>query len=81
MASNSMILHELYFDGIGAGGAPTAALAEAIGRDFGSLERWRTDGDQAKQGADHAVAFAGRFGSGTCNGGIADPRSRSTSRR
>jgi superoxide dismutase, Fe-Mn family len=43
IAANSMILHELYFDGIGAGGAPTAALAEAIGRDFGSLERWRTE--------------------------------------
>jgi len=34
IASNSMILHELYFDGLGGGGAPTATLADAITRDF-----------------------------------------------
>ena len=43
IAMNSMILHEIYFDGIGAGGAPTGALADAILRDFGSVERWRTE--------------------------------------
>ena len=43
IAMNSMILHEIYFDGIGGGGAPAGALAEAIGRDFGSVERWRTE--------------------------------------
>jgi Fe-Mn family superoxide dismutase len=42
IAMNSMILHEIYFDGIGSGGAPSAALTNAIARDFGSLERWRT---------------------------------------
>ncbi len=42
IAMNSMILHELYFDGLG-GGAPTGALAEAIGRDFGSVDRWRAE--------------------------------------
>src|SRR5450631_1967421 len=36
IAMNSMILHEHYFDGLGGGGAPTGALAEAITRDFGS---------------------------------------------
>jgi Fe-Mn family superoxide dismutase len=41
IAMNSMIFHELYFDGLGAGGDPGAALSEAIRRDFGSLERWR----------------------------------------
>ena len=41
IAMNSMILHELYFDGLGAGGDPGAALADAIKRDFGSFERWR----------------------------------------
>jgi len=43
MAMNSMILHEVYFDSLGAGGAPTGALADAIARDFGSVERWRAE--------------------------------------
>jgi superoxide dismutase, Fe-Mn family len=43
IAANSMILHELYFDGIGAGGMPSGPLADAITRDFGSLQRWRTE--------------------------------------
>jgi Fe-Mn family superoxide dismutase len=41
IAANSMILHEIYFDSLG-GGTPAGALAEAITRDFGSLDRWRT---------------------------------------
>ena len=41
IASNSMILHEIYFDGLGGGTKPSGALAEAIARDFGSLEHWR----------------------------------------
>ncbi len=43
IATNSMILHELYFDGLGDGGAPDTALREALTRDFGSLDRWRTE--------------------------------------
>lgn len=42
IAANSMILHEVYFDSLG-GGTPSAALADAITRDFGSLERWRAE--------------------------------------
>ncbi|GLR84248.1 superoxide dismutase [Bradyrhizobium iriomotense] len=42
VASNSMILHEIYFDGLGGAGGPSGALADAIARDFGSVERWRT---------------------------------------
>ena len=38
-----MILHELYFDGLGAEGEPDNALREALVRDFGSIERWRTE--------------------------------------
>jgi superoxide dismutase, Fe-Mn family len=41
IATNSMILHELYFASIGEAGRPSGALAEAITRDFGSLERWQ----------------------------------------
>ena len=41
IATNSMLLHELYFDGLGgSGGAPKGALGDAIARDFGSFERW-----------------------------------------
>jgi Fe-Mn family superoxide dismutase len=43
IAANSMILHEVYFDGLGGAGRPTGALGDAIARDFGSLERWRTE--------------------------------------
>jgi len=43
IAMNSMILHEVYFDSLGAGGLPNGNLADAIGRDFGSLDRWRAE--------------------------------------
>lgn len=43
IAANSMILHEVYFDGLGGAGKPTGALAEAIARDFGGMERWRAE--------------------------------------
>jgi Fe-Mn family superoxide dismutase len=42
IAMNSMILHELYFDGLGGGAMPSGNLAAAIARDFGSFQRWRT---------------------------------------
>lgn len=38
LASNSMILHELYFDGLGGEGEPDKELRSALIRDFGSLE-------------------------------------------
>jgi Fe-Mn family superoxide dismutase len=41
VAANSMILHEVYFDSLGGGSAPSGGLADAIARDFGSLDRWR----------------------------------------
>ena len=43
IATNSMILHEVYFDSMGGAGRPAGALADAIARDFGSLDRWRTE--------------------------------------
>jgi superoxide dismutase, Fe-Mn family len=43
IALNSMILHELFFDGLGEQSEPRAALLEAIVRDFGSFERWRAE--------------------------------------
>jgi superoxide dismutase, Fe-Mn family len=43
IAANSMILHEHYFDGLGGSARPSGALADAINRDFGSFERWRTE--------------------------------------
>ena len=43
IATNSMILHEVYFAGLGDESQPGAALAEALARDFGSLDRWRAE--------------------------------------
>ncbi|MGD9656927.1 MAG: superoxide dismutase [Methylocystis sp.] len=43
VATNSMILHEIYFAGLGEGGRPGADLAQAIDRDFGGYERWRAE--------------------------------------
>jgi len=43
IAMNSMILHELYFDGLGADGAPGGALLDSIKQDFGNFERWRSE--------------------------------------
>lgn len=43
IASNSMILHEVYFDGLGGAVGPSGALADGIARDFGSMARWRAE--------------------------------------
>lgn len=48
IATNSMLLHEVYFDGLagpseGGGGEPQGALAEALARDFGSIARWKAE--------------------------------------
>jgi len=40
---NSMILHELFFKGLGEPSEPGACLKDALGRDFGSYERWRSE--------------------------------------
>ena len=42
IASNSMILHELYFDSLVSEGKPDEDLRGALVRDFGGLERWQT---------------------------------------
>jgi superoxide dismutase, Fe-Mn family len=39
IAMNSMILHELFFDGLSEQSEPGKVLREAITRDFGSYER------------------------------------------
>ncbi len=43
IAMNSMILHELFFDGLGDQSEPGQALRDALARDFGSYERWRSE--------------------------------------
>jgi Fe-Mn family superoxide dismutase len=43
IATNSMILHELYFAGLGEESRAGAALADAIARDFGGMDRWRAE--------------------------------------
>ena len=43
IAWNSMILHELYFAGLGAPRPPGRPLATTIERDFGGEARWRAE--------------------------------------
>jgi superoxide dismutase, Fe-Mn family len=43
IASNSIILHELFFDGLGDESAPGSALKAAIEKDFGSYQRWHDE--------------------------------------
>src|SRR5262245_53985353 len=43
IATNSMLLHELFFAGLGAESGPGKELAAALHRDFGSIERWRAE--------------------------------------
>lgn len=44
IAANSMILHELYFNSLGgAGSVPAGRLADALTRDFGSVEHWAAE--------------------------------------
>ena len=43
IATNSMILHELFFAGLGEQSAPGKVLEAAIARDFGSFARWRSE--------------------------------------
>jgi Fe-Mn family superoxide dismutase len=40
IASNSMILHEIYFSGLGAS-QRSAHMSDALTRDFGSVEQWQ----------------------------------------
>jgi superoxide dismutase, Fe-Mn family len=56
--SNSVVLHELYFEGLGGSGKPGGAIAGALTSDFGSLEAWEQDFRRT------AMALAG--GSGWC---------------
>src|SRR5437868_4428489 len=43
IASNSMILHELFFASLGEESEPDGALREALIRDFGSVARWQAE--------------------------------------
>jgi superoxide dismutase, Fe-Mn family len=43
IAMNSMILHEVFFDGLGEQSEPGRVLQEALARDFGSYQRWRSE--------------------------------------
>lgn len=43
VAMNSMVLHEVFFDGLGEESQPAPDLRAALARDFGSYERWRSE--------------------------------------
>jgi superoxide dismutase, Fe-Mn family len=43
VALNSTLLHELYFASLGGDGKPTTVLSAILTRDFGSVDRWRSE--------------------------------------
>jgi superoxide dismutase, Fe-Mn family len=43
IATNSMILHELFFASLGEGGEPEGGLRDLLIRDFGSVAAWATE--------------------------------------
>lgn len=43
VAWNSMVLHEVHFDNLGATDGPDQAVRDALTRDFGSLDRWQAE--------------------------------------
>ena len=43
IALNSTLLHELYFASLGGDGQPTPEMSEALARDFGSFQQWKTE--------------------------------------
>jgi Fe-Mn family superoxide dismutase len=43
IATNSMILHEIYFASLGEESEPDGMLRDALARAFGSVDRWRTE--------------------------------------
>ncbi len=43
ITTNSMVLHELFFNGLSEESAPDAELMSVIERGFGSYERWRSE--------------------------------------
>ena len=43
IATNLMILHEIYFASLGAESAPDTTMRDALAGDFGSPERWRAE--------------------------------------
>lgn len=43
IAMNSMILHKLFFDGLGEESEPSSNLKDALAREFGSYERWKQE--------------------------------------
>jgi len=43
IATNSMVLHELYFDSLGSVGGLEGALKTALDHNFGSIDKWHAE--------------------------------------
>jgi len=43
IATNSMVLHEVFFDSLGDESEPGPTLKDALARDFGSYDRWQAE--------------------------------------
>lgn len=88
VAANSTILHEIYFNGLGGSGELADGIAEALERDFGSVDRWRAEfiamGKVLAGGSGWVLmSWSQRFGrllnqwaADHCRRGCADPRAR-----
>src|SRR5262245_8951295 len=73
IAMNSMILHELFFDGLGEQSEPGPVLRDALARDFGSYERWHSEfvamGKALAGGSGWVLlSWSPRIGSSSING-------------
>ena len=53
IATNSMMLHELYFANLGSSGGASTGLAAMIERDFGSMARWQAEFSGTGKALDH----------------------------
>src|SRR3546814_12453191 len=40
--TGSVVLHEVYFDGLGGNGQAAGSVRDALGAAFGSFDRWET---------------------------------------
>ncbi|WP_235506579.1 superoxide dismutase [Altererythrobacter sp. Root672] len=43
LRTGSVVLHEIYFDGLGGNGQPGGSLQQALAAAFGSFDTWQTD--------------------------------------
>jgi hypothetical protein len=82
IAMNSMILHEIFFDGLGEQSEPGPVLQSMLARDFGSYERWHSEFiAMERHSAEAPAGCCCRGLRGTASSSIVGIRSLSYARR